>query len=272
MRFLSRKREGFPYSFVFREAEKLQQLVRRDTSMKHLWATFPDHSEPKENTIYPEGEQTLQGCPSRIEMVNEPSIFYYALKRTIDIVLSALGIVVLIPAFLIIAACIKLDDGGAILHFREIIGLHGRRFYALKFRTMIPDADEYLANHPDLLHKFQQNMKLADDPRITHVGKVLRTTSLDELPQLYNVLLGQMTLIGPRIIHPSELPRYGQYAQKRLSVKPGISGLWQISGRQHISYDERVMLDMEYIDRRSTLYDLAILLKTLKVFIIHTGS
>src|SRR5207249_1323502 len=123
-----------------------------------------------------------------------------------------------------------------------------------------------------LMRKYQQNMKLEYDPRITKVGRFLRKTSLDELPQLFNVLIGQMSLVGPRIIHPSELPRFGQYAQKRLSVKPGITGLWQISGRQHISYDERVQLDMQYIDSRTFIVDLAILVKTLKVFIVHTGA
>ncbi len=137
---------------------------------------------------------------------------------------------------------------------------------------MIPNADEYLARHPELMEKYQQNMKLDKDPRITRVGKFLRKTSLDELPQLFNVLVGQMSLVGPRIIHPSELPRYGQWAQKRLSVRPGITGLWQISGRQHISYNERVLLDMRYIDNRSTVNDLIILIKTFKVFIIHTGA
>ncbi len=137
---------------------------------------------------------------------------------------------------------------------------------------MRPDADEYLAKHPELMRKYQQNMKLERDPRITRVGRFLRKTSLDELPQLFNVLVGQMSLVGPRIIHPSELPRYGEWAYKRLCVRPGITGLWQISGRQHISYDERVLFDMRYIDSRSCITDLAILLKTLKVFIIHTGA
>ena len=137
---------------------------------------------------------------------------------------------------------------------------------------MRPDADEYLAKHPELMRKYQQNMKLERDPRITRVGRFLRKTSLDELPQLFNVLVGQMSLVGPRIIHPSELPRYGEWAYKRLHVRPGITGLWQISGRQHISYDERVLFDMRYIDSRSCITDLAILLKTLKVFIIHTGA
>ena len=205
-------------------------------------------------------------------IVHEPSLFYCVFKRLTDIVLSALGILILLPVFLVVMVCIKLDDGGNILHFREIIGKNGRRFYALKFRTMRVDADEYLAQRPELMRKFQQNMKLERDPRITRAGRFLRKTSLDELPQLFNVLVGQMSLVGPRIIQPSELSRFGQYAQKRLSVNPGITGLWQISGRQHISYDERVLLDMRYIDNRSLLVDLTILLKTLKVFIVHTGA
>jgi lipopolysaccharide/colanic/teichoic acid biosynthesis glycosyltransferase len=215
---------------------------------------------------------TLVTEPLRIDDIRYPSLLYFLSKRCIDIILALFGIIVLLPVLLIIALCIKLDDGGSILHFREIIGKSGCRFFALKFRTMIPNADTYLAKRPELLQKFQQNMKLEHDPRITRMGKFLRKTSLDELPQLFNVLVGQMSLVGPRMIHPSELPRYGEYAQKRLSVKPGITGLWQISGRQHISYDERVQLDMRYIDNRSFFVDLAILVKTLKVFIVHTGA
>src|SRR5947207_14434041 len=190
--------------------------------------------------------------------VCKPSLLYHISKRLLDITLSAIGIIGLLPIFLIIAICIKLDDGGEVLHFREIIGLNGRRFFALKFRTMIPNADEYLARHPELMRKYRQNMKLANDPRITRVGKFLRKTSLDELPQLCNVLVGQMSLVGPRIIHPSELPRYGEWAQKRLSVKPGVTGLWQVSRRQHFCYEERILLDMRYIDSRSLIADFAI--------------
>ncbi len=204
--------------------------------------------------------------------VRKASKLYLVSKQLFDFVMSLVGIILLLPVFFIIALYIKLDDGGPVLHFREIIGQHGRRFFALKFRTMIPDADAYLAQHPELMRKYQQNMKLKHDPRITHAGKFLRKTSLDELPQLLNVLVGQMSLVGPRIIHPSELPRYGEYAPKRLSVKPGITGLWQVSKRQHVSYDERVQLDMHYIDTRTFVFDLAILVKTLKVFIVHTGA
>ncbi len=208
----------------------------------------------------------------RIPEVTDSSAFYKVQKRVIDVLLSVIGIIALSPLFLIIAICIKLDDGGSVLHLREIVGFHGQRFFALKFRTMIRNADEYLTKHPALFHKYQQNMKLEHDPRITHVGQFLRKTSLDELPQLFNVLLGQMSLVGPRIIHPSELPRFGKYASKRLSVKPGLTGLWQISGRQHTSYEERISLDMQYIDSRSLLLDIMILLKTIKVFIVHTGA
>ena len=202
----------------------------------------------------------------------KPSVFYTTSKRLSDIVFAGIGSILCLPIFLVIAICIKLDDGGSVLHFREIVGFRGQRFFALKFRTMLPNADEYLLRHPDLMRLYQRNMKLQHDPRVTRTGRFLRKTSLDELPQLFNVLVGQMSLVGPRIIHPSELPRFGEYAQKRLSVKPGITGLWQISGRQHTSYSERVALDMQYINNRSWFSDFVILVKTVKVFIIHTGA
>jgi exopolysaccharide production protein ExoY len=245
--------------------------------MEQIIATLPNRAEEVPGSQAKIGTISAANPGLHIDMVSpsvvrEPWTLYYISKRAIDIVLAVLGIIALIPVFVIIAAYIKLDDGQDILHFREIIGKNGRRFYAIKFRTMRIDADEYLAKRPELMRKYQQNMKLERDPRVTRVGRFLRKTSLDELPQLLNVLVGQMSLVGPRIIHPSELPRYRENAQKRLSVTPGITGLWQISGRQHISYDERVLLDMRYIDNRSLFVDLTILLKTLKVFIVHTGA
>lgn len=202
----------------------------------------------------------------------ESSVFYLVVKCCIDILVSLVSILLLIPVFIIIAVCIKLDDRGPVLHFREIVGFRGRRFWAWKFRTMIVDADAYLFKHPEVMKTYLRNMKLEQDPRVTRVGRFLRKTSLDELPQLFNILFGQMSLVGPRIIHPSELPRYGVYGHKRLSVKPGLTGLWQVSGRQHVSYEERVTLDMHYIDHRSILFDLKIIVKTFKVFFIHTGA
>lgn len=237
--------------------------------MEQIIATLPKRSEEEPAS---QRQMSMQVGMLSTTIFREQSLTYYCVKRFLDVVLSFFGLLALLPVFLVIAMCITLDDRGPILHFREIIGQNGRRFFALKFRTMRPDADEYLTKHPALMRKFKQNMKLERDPRITNFGRFLRKTSLDELPQLYNVLIGQMSLVGPRIIHPSELPRYGRYAQKRLLVRPGITGLWQISGRQHISYDERVLLDMRYIDNRSVVVDLSILLKTLKVFIVHTGA
>jgi lipopolysaccharide/colanic/teichoic acid biosynthesis glycosyltransferase len=237
--------------------------------MEQITVTMPNRTEEKP---IPQSKVAALAKVISVDIACEPAQAYYIAKRVIDILLALFGILVLVPVFLLIAVCIKLDDSGDVLHFREIVGQNGRRFFALKFRSMRTDADEYLAKHPELMRKFQQNMKLIDDPRITRVGRILRKTSLDELPQLFNVLVGQMSLVGPRIIHPSELPRYGEFGRKRLSVQPGITGLWQISGRQHISYDERILLDMQYIDRRSCILDLAILVKTLKVFIVHTGA
>jgi lipopolysaccharide/colanic/teichoic acid biosynthesis glycosyltransferase len=238
--------------------------------MKQVTSTILKHEE---GLVSDRGEISVSNLSAlSTSIVRESSRFYFVVKRLTDIVLSLFGMIVLMPVFLVIVVCIKLDDGGEVLHFREIVGRHGRHFYALKFRTMIPNADAYLQRSPELLWEYQKNMKLLHDPRITRVGRVLRKTSLDELPQLWNVLVGQMSLVGPRIIHPRELARFGEFAHKRLTVKPGITGLWQISGRQHISYNERVLPDMKYIDTRSCINDLLILLKTLKVFFVHTGS
>lgn len=205
------------------------------------------------------------------DLIQQPSLFYFILKRCLDIVVAFLGIIVFLPLFILMAISIKINDGGPVLHFRKIVGFRGRCFHAIKFRTMIVDADLYLHHRPDLLKEFQRNMKLENDPRITSVGRVLRKMSLDELPQLINVLLGQMSLVGPRMIHPSELSRYGIYAKKRLSVKPGITGLWQVSSRNQTSYEERVKFDIKYIDEQNLLLDILIIVKTLKVFFVHTG-
>jgi exopolysaccharide production protein ExoY len=205
------------------------------------------------------------------ETTRKASLLYQVSKRLIDIVLATFGLVVLMPVFLAIAICIKLDDGGEILYIREMIGLQGRRFFLLKFRTMIPDADAYLEKHPELKQEFLQNRKLKHDPRVTRVGRFLRKAYLDELLQLFNILVGQMSLVGPRAIHQDELALYREYAQKRHSVKPGLTGLWQISPNRYSCYEERIPLDMQYIDNCSFIFDLTILMKTLKVFIAHSG-
>jgi lipopolysaccharide/colanic/teichoic acid biosynthesis glycosyltransferase len=136
---------------------------------------------------------------------------------------------------------------------------------------MIPNADAYLEQHPELKLAYQENMKLQQDPRITRLGTFLRKVYLDELPQLFNVLAGHMSLVGPRAIHERELILYGEYAEKRHSVKPGMTGLWQISPNRYRCYDDRIPLDIHYVDNRSFFLYISILLKTLKVFINPTG-
>lgn len=200
------------------------------------------------------------------------SPFYEVAKRVFDLAFCLVVLVPLAPIFVLVALVIKLSDGGPVFYRREVVGQHGRRFYALKFRTMIPHADEYLDAHPDLRSRYTMQIKLRDDPRVTRVGRVLRHTSLDELPQLFNVLRGQMSLVGPRIIHPSEVERYGEFAQIRQLVRPSITGLWQVSGRQHISYAQRVELDKEYMRRRSFWLDLRILGKTVIVVLRGQGA
>ncbi len=217
-------------------------------------------------------ERSAFSSSTYIHQYGSPSyLFNCALKRLLDIVLATIGIVVLLPVFFVIAVCIKLEDGGDILYFREMVGLHGRRFTMFKFRTMIPHADSYLEQHQELKLAFQENMKLQYDPRITRTGRFLRKVYLDELPQLFNVLIGHMSLVGPRAIHQRELSLYGEYAEKRHSVKPGMTGLWQINPDRHRCYEERIPLDMQYIDDRSLFLDLVILFKTLKVCISPTG-
>jgi lipopolysaccharide/colanic/teichoic acid biosynthesis glycosyltransferase len=205
-------------------------------------------------------------------------MFYLATKRLIDLLGSLFGLVALFPVFGTLAILVRLSSPGPILHRRRVLaqqpyqGGTPEGFDAFKFRTMITDADRFLEKHPELMAEFQKDFKLRDDPRVTKIGHKLRRASLDELPQLFNVLTGQMTLVGPRMISPPELEMYGEFASKLLSVKPGLTGLWQVSGRQNVSYAERVKLDMYYIDNRSLSLDIQILLKTIVSVLKRQGA
>ena len=187
--------------------------------------------------------------------------FDRAAKRFLDIVGSVLAIVFFSPLLLIIAATVKLGDRGSIIHRRRVIGAKGE-FDAFKFRSMRPDADQVLASNPQLREEFEKNYKLQNDPRVTPVGAVLRKYSLNELPQFFNVFLGQMSLVGPRMITAPELVKYGNYKDMLRTVKPGITGYWQVSGRQDVAFSERVEMDMYYIENWSFLLDLKILFQT----------
>lgn len=184
-----------------------------------------------------------------------------ALKRVIDLVGSSLLLVICAPLILVLALRIKLHDGGPAFFRRRVAGPKGE-FDAFKLRTMRVDADEVLRRDPLLRRQFEVNFKLKDDPRITTVGVRLRRTGLDELPQLWNVLKGEMSLVGPRMITPAELKKYGDAAWIFTRIKPGLTGYWQVSGDQHASYDRRVEMDLFYVENWSLLFDLKILIKT----------
>jgi lipopolysaccharide/colanic/teichoic acid biosynthesis glycosyltransferase len=186
---------------------------------------------------------------------------YDSLKRAIDVAGSAILVVALSPLFLIIGALVLCFDGAPIIYRRRVVGPDGE-FDAFKFRTMHREADRLLERDESLRERFQQNFKLKTDPRVTRLGAVLRKFSLDELPQLLNVLAGQMTLVGPRMITAPELEKYGQHQHELLQAKPGLTGYWQVYGRQEVSYAERVRMDMEYIRNRSFWIDLKLLCMT----------
>ncbi|MFN8062099.1 MAG: sugar transferase [Vicinamibacterales bacterium] len=181
------------------------------------------------------------------------------IKALIEYPVTVVGLLVLSPLFLAIAALIKLDSPGPIFHRRRVLGVSAQAFDAFKFRTMHVDGDAVLARHPEAAALLKANHKLKDDPRVTRVGQWLRRYSLDELPQLINVMLGQMGLVGPRMIAPHEADMYGRHRLNLLTVKPGITGLWQVSGRSDLTYDERVQIDMLYVRNYSIWLDLQIL-------------
>jgi lipopolysaccharide/colanic/teichoic acid biosynthesis glycosyltransferase len=185
----------------------------------------------------------------------------FAVKRCIDLAGASILLVILLPVFAVLAVLIVIDDGTPIFFRRRVVGKNGE-FDAFKFRSMRRDADEILRRDPVLRAEFEQNFKLKEDPRLTKSGAILRKHSLDELPQLFNVLLGQMSLVGPRMITAPELEKYGPFKELLLSVRPGITGYWQVNGRQEVAYQERVAMDVHYIENWSLWLDLKILFLT----------
>ncbi|UCG25845.1 MAG: sugar transferase [Chloroflexota bacterium] len=194
------------------------------------------------------------------------------LKLALDYFLVIVSLIFLWPIFLLIALAIRLSSPGPAIYRRRVMGINGRQFDAFKFRTMYVNGDEILAERPDLLALLANDHKLKEDPRVTPVGRFLRRASLDELPQIFNVLLRQMSVVGPRIISPSEMSEYGELGLNLLTVHPGITGLWQVSGRSDVSYEERVRLDMSYIRNWSIWSDLHILLRTVPAVLRARGA
>jgi len=193
------------------------------------------------------------------------------IKRLIDIVGAVAGLVILSPVLLVAALAIRLRDGSPILFRQTRIGLHGRPFTIVKFRSMQPDAEARLHEVAHLNERSGAAFKATDDPRLSRVGRTLRRTSIDELPQLWNVLRGEMSLVGPRPPLPSEVVQYDIWHRRRLSMKPGITGLWQVQSRSEASFDRWVELDLSYIDRWTLWLDLSILLRTMPSVLLARG-
>ncbi|GFE70429.1 sugar transferase [Chroococcus sp. FPU101] len=197
-------------------------------------------------------------------------------KRGFDIFFSLSVLVFLSPLYLILALLIAVSSPGPIFYVQERVGKNFKRFGCIKFRTMVQNADEVLENlmesSPQLRDEFERTFKLKDDPRITWIGHFLRLTSLDEFPQFWNVLIGDMSVVGPRPLVPEELHKYGYRIDKILTIRPGLTGLWQVSGRNDIPYPLRVQIDVYYVNARNWLLDIWIIVKTIFVVVFPRNN
>jgi Undecaprenyl-phosphate galactose phosphotransferase WbaP len=221
--------------------------------------------------------QTIQQSTTQtIGLERDRKAFFPIAKRALDIIAAGLGLVLLSPFFLIVALMVR-ADGGPAFFAHQRVGRGGKLFGCLKFRSMVIDSqarlEALLANDPAARAEWDATRKLKNDPRITPIGRFLRSTSLDELPQLINVLRGEMSLVGPRPVQEAEIDRYyGASAAHYMAVRPGITGLWQVSGRSETSYESRVALDVAYVSRPSLLADLSILLRTPVAVVSRRGA
>lgn len=210
-----------------------------------------------------------------IAVIRSKSAVGGAGKRGFDVTAASVGLVLLIPLFLLIALAVKLADRGPIFYRHRRVGRNGIPFSCLKFRTMVPNADavlhHHLATNRLAADEWQACRKLRDDPRVTSLGLVLRKTSLDELPQLFNILIGDMSVVGPRPIVSAEIVKYGDTIEHYLRARPGLTGLWQISGRNDVDYTRRVALDRRYVEEWSFGSDLLIILKTSFIVLSSRG-
>jgi exopolysaccharide biosynthesis polyprenyl glycosylphosphotransferase len=193
-------------------------------------------------------------------------------KLIMDYVITIPGLILLSPFLLLIALLIKLDSPGPVIHRRRVMGVNGSNFDAYKFRSMHINGDELLDAHPDLKEELAKTHKLKNDPRVTRMGRFMRKFSIDELPQLINVLKREMSLVGPRMISPEEIPQYKQFDINLLTVHPGITGLWQVSGRSDVTYDERVQLDMYYVRNWTIWLDIQLLVQTIPAVVKGHGA
>jgi Undecaprenyl-phosphate galactose phosphotransferase WbaP len=225
---------------------------------------------------YPEAEMAASTMTVRPYSAPQRFFRYRFIKRTLDILLVLLASPLLLPLFLVIAAAVRFSSPGPIFFSHRRIRKHGAFFSMWKFRTMCVDSqqvlEDYLATHPKARTEWRKGHKLKSDPRVTRVGLFLRKTSLDELPQLWNVLQGTMSLVGPRPIVAAEVEKYGEHFADYCKVKPGLTGLWQVSGRSEVTYDERVQLDCKYVRTWSLTNDIKIISRTLQAVMNQDGA
>ena len=217
-------------------------------------------------------EEEFEGYVVRSLVHGQEHELGLALKRLLDIGGALAGLILLSPVLLLTALAIRLREGSPVLFTQARVGLHGRPFTIYKFRSMVSDAEERYEEVATLSDTQGAAFKMADDPRVTPLGEFLRRSSIDELPQLWNVLRGDMSLIGPRPAPPREVAEYDIWHRRRLSMKPGLTGLWQVGSRLDKHFDERAQLDLEYIDRWSLLLDLKIILLTVPAVLGRTGK
>ena len=206
------------------------------------------------------------------EVVIREGLPYRISKRVFDLVVSSVALILLVPIIPLIAVMIKLDTPGPVFFRQQRVGRRGRPFAFYKFRSMFVDADERKNEVEALNEQDGPVFKVRSDPRVTNVGRFLRRSSLDEIPQIFNVVKGEMSIVGPRPPLPSEVLRYQPWHRRRLEVTPGITCLWQISGRSHLSFNEWMRLDMEYLKQRSLRADLLIFIKTIPAVIARKGA
>lgn len=210
------------------------------------------------------------------EMIEVRSgIIYRFIKRTFDFIISGLSLILLSPIFLLIAVLIKFDSKGKVFYKHKRIGKNGEYIYLYKFRSMYSDSKERLEKmleDPKIRKEWEENYKLDNDPRITKIGSILRKTSLDELPQLLNILVGDMSIVGPRPVIDDEIKKYGSNRDKLLSVTPGLTGWWACNGRSCTSYEDRMKLELYYVDHRSILLDIKVIIKTAISVIKRDGA
>lgn len=198
---------------------------------------------------------------------------YKVVKRITDVILSSIALVILSPIFLFIALAIKIESKGPVFFLHTRIGKEGKIIKIYKFRTMVENAEELIKKFtPEQMKEYKENYKLTDDPRITKVGRFLRKTSLDELPQLINIIKGELSIIGPRPVIQEELEKYGPNAKKFLSITPGLTGYWAANGRSSTTYEERMKMELYYVDNMSFVLDLKVFFKTILSVLKREGA